>query len=353
MSEGLQGSKLNKTSATRQSRRRVPPRTVRRLLLWAAALYFVPLFGLAAFQRQLVFNTRHSRQTTEAMRTSGAALPAGAHELTLRTAPGDTVVALYGCAQRADGRPDPGSARRPTLLFFYGKGSSVAGGRRLFQSLRRLDVNVLMPDYVGFGQSGGQESEANCYATAEAAYRYLRARPDVDQKSIVIAGFSLGSCVAVDLAARELPVGRPVAGLAVFAAYTSLADEAHRQYPIYPAFLLRLLLRSPFASESKMPRVTCPVLLVHSRADRLIPYWMADKLAAASGGPVTRLTITRADHSDYFRVEGLAVFGALGRFILKVTPHETKQKPERRAAANRIRAARALPQAPRARPALP
>ena len=350
MSEGLQGPKLSKTPATRQGRRRVPPRTVRRLLLWAAAFYLVPLVGLAAFQRQLVFNAAYSRQWGA---SDKLALPPGARRVFLTTAAGDKVTAYAGRALRADGTPDPDAAIRPTLLFFYGKGGSLAGCRTWFDSFRRLDLNVLMPDYVGFGQSGGQESEANCEMTARAAYDCARAQPDANPKAIIIAGYSLGSGVAVDLAARELSEGKPVAGLAVFAAYTSLADEAHRQYPLYPAFLLHLLLRSPFASESKMPRVTCPVLLVHSRADRLIPFWMADTLAAASGGLVTRLTITRADHADYFRVEGRAVFGALGRFIVKATPHETQQEPERRSAANRIRAARTLPQAPHFRSALP
>ena len=73
-----------------------------------------------------------------------------------------------------------------------------------------------------------------------------------------------------------------------------------------------------------MPRVTCPVLIVHSRADHLIPYWMSDRLAAASGGPVTRVTITHADHAYYFQTEGKTVFAALGRFIEKIaSAHET------------------------------
>lgn len=295
----------------------VPPRTARRLLLVGAALYLAPLVGLAAFQRQLVFNAAYSREWGASDRV---ALPPGARRVSLQTGAGDRVTAYSGRALRADGSPDPEAARRPTLLFFYGKGGSLAGCRAWFDSLRRLDVNVLMPDYVGFGQSAGTESEADCEASARVAYDYARTQPGVNPRAIVIAGYSLGSGVAVDLAARELSAHRPVAGLALFAAYTSLADEAHQEYPVYPAFLLRLLLRHPFASESKMPRVTCPVLLVHSRADRLIPFWMADRLAAASGGPVTRLTITRADHADYFRVEGRAVFGALGRFIVKVTP---------------------------------
>lgn len=339
------------TPATRQGRRMVPPRTVRRLLFVGAALYLAPLAGLAAFQRQLVFNASYSRQRGAADQVP---LSAGARRVLFQTATGDRVTAYSGRALRADGSPDPDAARRPTLLFFYGKAGSLADCRVWFESFRRLDVNVLMPDYAGFGQSGGQESEANCFATAEAAYRSLRVRPDVDQKSIVIAGYSLGSGVAVDLAARETTAHQPVAGLALFAAYTSLADEAHQEYPVYPTFLLRLLLRYPFDSERKMPRVTCPVLIVHSRADRLIPFWMADRLAAASGGPVTRRTITRAGHADYFRVEGRAIFGALGRFLEKATfPHETQQRLKRRPAPDRVRAARAFPQAPHAGPPHP
>jgi len=313
---------MTEAPTTRQSRRMVLPRTVRRLFLFVTVLYLAPLVVLAAFQRPLVFNAGYSHTWGAADK---AVVPPGARRVLFKTTAGDRVSAYYGSALRADGLPDPNSARRPTLLFFYGQGGSLNGCRAWFQSFRRLDVNVLMPDYVGFGQSGGQESESNCYLTAEAAYRYLRARPDVDQQSLVIAGYSLGSGVAVDLAARESTAHQPVAGLALFAAYTSLADEAHRQYPVYPTFLLRLLLRYPFASEQKMPRVTCPTLIVHSRADRLIPFWMSERLAAASGGPVTRLAVARGGHADYFGAEGRPVFAVLGRFIEKITPsHETQ-----------------------------
>lgn len=328
----------------------VLPRTVRRLLLFGAALYLAPLVVLAVFQRQLVFNAGYSRTWGAADK---AVVPPGARRVSFKTGLGDKVSAYYGSALRADGHPDPDAARRPTLLFFYGKGGSLNGCGAWFQSFRRLDANVLMPDYVGFGQSGGQESEANCYATADAAYHWLRARPEVDQQSLVIAGYSLGSGVAVDLAARETTAHQPVAGLALFAAYTSLADEAHRQYPIYPTFLLRLLLRCPFASEQKMPRVTCPTLIVHSRADRLIPFWMSARLAAASGGPVTRLAVARGGHADYFGAESRPVLAALCRFLEKVTPHETQQEPERHPGPDRIRTARAVPQAPHPDPALP
>ncbi len=311
---------MPETAVKPQKSRRGVSKIVRRLLLTLALLYFVPLLGLGVFQKLLVFNAAASRTRTAAV---GTAPPPGARALRLRTDAGDSVAAYYGHALHADGAPDANYTRRPTLLFFTGKGSSIAPERGLFQSLRRLDVNVLMPDYVGFGQSGGQESETGCFATARASYQFLRAQPDIDQKRLVIAGYSLGSGVAVDLAAHEISAKQPVAGLALFAAYTSMADMGHQEYPLYPAWLLRLILKHPFASDAKMPQITCPVLLVHSRADKLIPYAMSDKLTALAKGPVTRITVTHAGHAEYFSPLETTVFPALKRFTEETTD-ETK-----------------------------
>lgn len=310
---------MSDTVTEEKRSRRNATKVVRRLLLLAAVLYFLPLIGLGVFQRFLVFGAAYSRQGV-------LDTPPRAVLLRLRTNCGDHFNADYGDALQADGSPDPGHSRRPTLLFFTGKGASLTSQSGLFQSLRRLDVNVLMPEYVGFGQSGGQESEANCYATARVSYTFLRTQPDIDQKRLFIAGYSLGSGVAVDLAACEIRAKQPVAGLALFAAYTSMGDMGHQEYPLYPAWLLRLILRYPFASDTKMPQITCPVLLVHSRADKLIPYAMSDKLTALCRGPVTRITVTHAGHAEYFSPLETTVFPALKCFTEK-TPDETKTPP--------------------------
>ena len=301
----------------KRSRRSVP--IVRRLLLLLAVLYFLPLLGLGVFQRLLVFgaSATHGGSAAEA-------LP-GTRLLWLRTKSGDCFEAYYGHARLPSGAADPAYTRRPTLLFFSGKGASLAGASGLFLSLRRLDANVLMPEYPGFGQSGGQESETNCFAAASASYRFLRSQPDIKQNRLVVAGYSLGSGVAVDLTARELTAHQPVAGLALFAAYTSMADMGHQEYPMYPAWLLRLILHYPFDSAAKMPKITCPVLLVHSRADTLIPYRMSDTLTALCRGPVSRITVTHAGHAGYFSPAETSVFPALRRFLER-THHETQSQ---------------------------
>jgi fermentation-respiration switch protein FrsA (DUF1100 family) len=231
----------------------------------------------------------------------------GLELIRMKTALGDDVVALFGAALSPDGSPAPDASACPTVLFFYGNGDCLAANVDLLGELRRRGANVMIPEYAGYGMSGGSPSEAGCYATADAAYDHLASRPDVDPTRIYAAGWSLGSGVAVDLASR-----RPVAGLVIFSSFTSMVDMGRLLYPWVP---VSLLLEHRFESEAKIAKVTCPMLIGHGRQDRAIPFAMSDRLAAAARSPVTRIAVDRADHNDLFYVGGRALYDAIGRFV--------------------------------------
>ena len=258
---------------------------------------------LVTFQSRLIFPGQATQGQPEAEVEAGP----DAELVKLETTGGDRVVALFGGALTAEGRPRRDAASRPTLLYFYGNGMYLKATTDQFEQFRRLGVNVMVPEYVGYGMSGGKASEAGCYATAEAALERLRARKDVDPKRIVAGGWSLGAAVAIHLGARK-----PVAGVVAFSGFTSMVDMAKRNYPFLPA---KLLLRHRFPSLTNIERVTCPILIGHGREDRLIPFAMADRLAGAAGGPVTRLTVEGAGHNDFFAVGGRQILGALGQFL--------------------------------------
>ena len=230
----------------------------------------------------------------------------GSERVDLRTADGTPVAAVFGPAARPDGSPDPAAATRPTVLFFYGNAGSVAGSWEQFDHLRRLDANVMIPDFPGYGASGGTPTERSLYATSDAAYAALLARPDVDPAKLIVAGWSLGGGVAVDLASR-----RPVAALATFNAFTSLPDMAGRLLPWLPA---RVLCRHRFDNLAKMPAVRCPALICTGDLDVLVPPAMGDRLAAA-GGPVTRVRLAAADHNTIFDADPDVLWPAVGRVI--------------------------------------
>ena len=144
-----------------------------------------------------------------------------------------------------------------------------------FDRFRRLGLNVMIPDYLGYGMSGGKASEVGCRETAEAAYQALRDR-GFPAARIIAGGWSLGGAVAIDLASRQ-----QVGGLIAFSTFTSTHDMARS---IVPVPLPRFFFVHKFDSLNKLPRITCPILLGHGRRDTLVPFPMCDRLARAVEG---------------------------------------------------------------------
>jgi uncharacterized protein len=273
------------------------------------AIYLGTMGVLYTMQAGLIFPGRDSQGKATARVT-----PAPGTELVdLSTASGERTVALFGPALNPDGSPRADAKERPTILFFYGNGDNLRGTTRyLFGEFRRLGANVCIPEYVGYGMSTGKAGERECYETADAVYDHLMTRTDIDPTTIVAVGWSLGAAVAVDLAAR-----RPVAGLAMFSAFSSMSDMAHEVYPFLPG--ISLVLSHRFENLAKIEQVTCPVLLGHGTSDPTIPFAMSERLASSARNLVSFVAVEGAGHNDFFSTGGDAVFGALKGLVDRTT----------------------------------
>ena len=149
------------------------------------------------------------------------------------------------------------------------------------------------------------------YAAADAAYAALTARPDVDPRRIYVYGRSLGSAVATYTAAHH-----PVAGLIVESPFTNAAAMAKYHYGLLPRFLLRLSLDNV----ANVRRVSCPILLFHGDADRLVPTAMGMAVAAAAAGPVEVVLIHGAGHNDTYDIGGRSYRDKMWQFIGRTVP---------------------------------
>jgi len=282
-------------------------RRVVKTACFAGCLYLLVVLMFALIQSFLVFPGKLSQGRTKAPVIDDAH---GEELLTLTTATGEKVQALFGAALTMNGQLLPDAAQSPTIVYFYGNGMSLTNCENEFHLLRHLGANVLIPDYLGYGLSGGKASEAGCYETADACYAWLVHDPRVDPKKIIVGGWSLGAAVAIDLAARQ-----PVAGLFTASAFTSMVETAKRLYAWLP---VHTLLRHRFMSIDKIGKVHCPTIIGHGRLDDLVPAWMADKLAEAAGGPVTRVEVARAGHNDFWVVGTGPMAEAISRLLEQV-----------------------------------
>lgn len=234
--------------------------------------------------------------------------PGGDYEIVpLQTKDGTKIVALFGSALDPRGGHTLVGGSRPTLVFFYGNGACLASMGEVFIGFRRLGVNVLMPEYPGYGMSGGKPSEQAFYAAADAAYDYVMQRPGIDRSRIVAAGWSMGSAVAVDLAAR-----RRVSSLVIVSAFTDLPAVAHALVRWFPT---SLIIRSRFDNLAKMPLVGCPVFIAHGSRDELVPPSMSAKLAEAVKTEAISYKVAGAGHNDVFSVGGKELWEAIEGFL--------------------------------------
>jgi fermentation-respiration switch protein FrsA (DUF1100 family) len=274
-----------------------------RIARLAVVLYLGVLAVLYSLQTRLIF----PGASTQGQPFAEVRPPPGTELVHLTTQRGVPVVALFGPALATDGRPNPAAASRPTMLYFYGNAMCLNYALPEFEQFRRLGLNVLVPEFAGYGASGGSPSEQGCQDTALAAHDYLVSSRNMDPKRILSAGWSLGGAVAIELASQ-----RQVGGLIVFSSFTSVADLGRGLLPMVP---VSLMLRHRFDSVHKIARIRCPILIGHGRRDPIIPFSMGKQLASNAAGAVTTLWIDEAEHNDFYDVGGRRIDDAIVSFV--------------------------------------
>ncbi|WP_295441924.1 alpha/beta hydrolase [uncultured Thiodictyon sp.] len=198
--------------------------------------------------------------------------------------------------------PQPGAHQ--VLLFFHGNAGNISHRRSSLEIFHRRGLAVLILDYRGYGRSDGRPSEAGLYRDATAAWDYLVGTRGIAPGAIVIFGRSLGGAVAARLAAEVQP-----AGLILESTFSSVPDLAGALYPVLSHITM---LRYRFDTVSALSAVRCPVLVLHSREDDIIPYALGQRVYEAAHPPKAFQDLI-GDHNGGFLLspgyeQGLAQF---------------------------------------------
>lgn len=200
----------------------------------------------------------------------------------------------------------PRQDARCTLLVCHGNGGNVMYLLDSLSFFHNLGLNCFLFDYRGYGKSAGRPTEAGTYLDAQAAWDWLVRDKGVRPEDIILLGRSLGGSIAAHLAGRV-----PAAALVVESAFTSYPDIGAHFYPYMP---VRLFARFRYDTLAHLQSVRCPVLLIHSRDDELVPFDFSVRLFEAAHEPKQFAEI-KGSHNDGFLVSGRAYQDAWARWL--------------------------------------
>jgi fermentation-respiration switch protein FrsA (DUF1100 family) len=215
-----------------------------------------------------------------------------AEEVPLKASDGVPITAWYV-------KPQDG---KPVIVYFHGNGGALRDHVGRFKKLVGAGIGLVALEYRGYGGNPGSPSERGLIADGEAAYAFAAARYPI--KQIVLWGESLGSGVAVAVAA-EKPVGR----LILEAPFTSAAAVAAIRYWYLP---VRLLMKDQFHSDRRIGKVKAPLLILHGVHDHVVPYAMGERMFELANKPKHIVRFLDGGHEN---LDANGALDAVARFI--------------------------------------
>ena len=174
-----------------------------------------------------------------------------------------------------------------TILFFHGNAGSLANRTYKLNHFKNLNVNFLIIAWRGFSGNKGKPNEKGLYEDAESAIRWLKSR-GINEKNIILYGESLGTAVAVEVAQNK-----KYAGIILESPFTSMIDMGKKYYPFFP---VRFLLKDKFESHKKVGNISVPLLFIHGKVDKIVPYDMGRKMYELANEPKFFYSQEYGDH---------------------------------------------------------
>jgi fermentation-respiration switch protein FrsA (DUF1100 family) len=270
-------------------------RTLANLLATVVSVYILLALLLYLFQGRMVFLPN----------LPGRALTASPGDIGLEY---EDVTLPTSDGERLHGWLVPAVNSRGVVLFFHGNAGNISHRLDSIEIFHGLGLDTLIIDYRGYGQSTGKASEKGTYLDAEAAWDFLVNKRSIPPGRIIIFGRSLGAAIAAWLADQHTP-----AAAIIESSFSSGVDMARQLYPFLP---VRLITRLQYPVAEYASRLNCPVLVVHSRQDEIIPFAMAQAVYAAVRSSKEFLEL-EGDHNNGFLISRNAYVAGLNAFIDK------------------------------------
>ncbi len=178
--------------------------------------------------------------------------------------------------------------KNKTLVFFHGNAGSLENRIYKLNLIKDFDLNFLIIAYRGFSGNKGKPTEKGLYEDALSALKWLKNNHSIKDKDIIIYGESLGTSISI-----EVSQNKKYSGIILESPFTSMTDAAKHYYPYLP---VSLLLKDKYDSIEKIKNINIPILVMHGKKDKIIPFEMGKKIFESANQPKFFYSPDNDDH---------------------------------------------------------
>jgi esterase/lipase len=209
-------------------------------------------------------------------------------------------------------------------LFFHGNAEDVNLAYEILNHIRfTLNINVLAPEYPGYGIYPGRPSEDKLFSDSLVVYNFLTKTLNVSPKNIIIFGRSLGTSPATYLSSKK-----EVSALILLSPMLSIRSVVKDIL----GKLISYTIKDRFKNYIMIEEVKCPMLIIHGQNDNLIKYYHSTELYNKSKAPCELILPENMDHNEFDFIqefsEPLLDFISRNAIFAYTQPSNNKISPE-------------------------
>ncbi|VAX24643.1 hypothetical protein MNBD_NITROSPINAE02-2018 [hydrothermal vent metagenome] len=218
-----------------------------------------------------------------------------------------TDVTIKSGNQNMHGWYFPGNEKNGVVVFYHGNAGNMADRLSFIKFLKPLQLNILMIDYRGYGNSQGYPSIKGIEEDGVATVEWLLNNNKIKPRQIVLWGRSMGGAAAL-AAASEYP---DVAGVIAESTFISLRAIAADFAPWAPV----ALITDRWKNAEILASLKTPKLIIHGVNDSLIPFYHGEELYSKAAEPKQIIPVKGADHNNTYIVGGSVYKKMVGQWI--------------------------------------
>ena len=230
------------------------------ILLIFVLTYFLILISTYIFQRNLLYHPSEDNYL-------GDELDVQIEKVRIKTQDNIELIAWYH---------NKNIDKFKTILFLHGNAGSLKNRIHKINHFEDLNVNFLLVAWRGFNGNAGKPTEKGLYQDARSAVEWLKHKGHAEN-NIIIYGESLGTGIATEIAQNK-----NFAGIILESPFTSMVDAGKFYYFYLP---VSLLLKDRYETVKKLNNIKIPILVMHGKKDKIVPFHMGQKVFEKSNEP--------------------------------------------------------------------